>query len=45
MNKGDRGQYRVIREGFNNLEKLGYTRAEMSEALEYMAGEEQGGAS
>lgn len=45
MNKGDRGQYRVIREGFGNLEKLGYARAEMAEALEYMAGEEQGGAS
>jgi polyhydroxyalkanoate synthesis regulator phasin len=45
MNKGDRGQYRAIREGFNNLEKLGYTRAEMAETLDYMAGEEQGAAS
>jgi uncharacterized protein YoxC len=39
INKADRGQYRQIRNGLAELEKRGYTRVEITEVLEYIAGE------
>jgi hypothetical protein len=42
INKNDRGQYRGIREGFSLLERLGYTRPEMQEVIDYMTTEERG---
>jgi hypothetical protein len=42
INKGDRQQYRGIRNGFELLERNGYTRPEMRETLRYISAEERG---
>ena len=41
-NKLDRNNYRQIKEGFGNLQRNGYYRAEIREVLEYIATEEGG---
>ncbi|MDR2184327.1 MAG: hypothetical protein LBO80_01465 [Treponema sp.] len=40
LNKNDRNQYRLIREGLMQLERSGYMRDEISEVLSYIAAEE-----
>ena len=40
LNKNDRNQYRLIREGFMQLERSGYMRDEIGEVLSYIAAEE-----
>jgi hypothetical protein len=40
LNKSDRNQYRLIREGFMQLERSGYMRDEIGETLAYIAAEE-----
>jgi hypothetical protein len=40
LNKNDRGQYRLIREGLMQLERSGYRRDEIGETLSYIAAEE-----
>jgi hypothetical protein len=40
MNKNDRNQYRLIREGLMQLERSGYMRSEIGETLSYIAAEE-----
>jgi hypothetical protein len=40
LNKSDRNQYRLIREGLMQLERSGYMRDEIGEILSYIAAEE-----
>ena len=42
LNKNDRNQYRLIREGLMQLERSGYMRDEIGEVLSYIAAEQRG---